>query len=227
MKRRVAKPAAKMKYSVIPSHRWTHTGQEVLIVKCTDAHGVAYNGFKYPDIVGSEVTAPDWQPDNKCGSGLHGWPWGLGIGDGNDPNYQGRWYVVGAKPEEVIGNIEYGTKCKFRSGVVRYVGPWAGALSFILEGRIAYDFQASRGSASNSGDRGSAETTHAGTAAIVTGLYGKARAAEFGCVALAWHNKDTNRIEMRCALTGYRAGELKPDVWYQLDEDSGNFKEAI
>lgn len=214
-----------MAKSVIPAHQFTHDGMEVLVVRCTAANGKSHGGFQNPETVGETIEAPDWDGKNSCGGGIHGWPWGLGIGDGKDPDYHGRWYVIGVNPKDIIGNIEKGAKCKFKVGIVRYVGPWAGALSFTLAGRMAYDFQASRGSASNSGSRGSAETTHPGTAAIVTGLYGRARASEFGCIALAWWNEKEERAEMRCALIGKKKGQLKADVWYQLDE-TGNFQEV-
>jgi len=78
------------------------------------------------------------------------------------------------------------------------------------------------GSASNSGDSGSASTAHPGTAAICTGLDGRAKAAAFGCVALAWWNSAQQRAEMRCSLIG--EGGLKADTWYRLN-DAGEFVE--
>src|SRR6185436_5086423 len=139
-----------------------------------NADGTSYGGFQNPANVGDSVEAPDWEAKNACGNGLHGWPWGLGIGDGKDPDYQGRWYVVGVKPEDIVGCIENGAKCKFRTGIVRYVGPWAGALSFTLQGRIAFDFYASSGSASNSGSSGSASNSGYSGSASNSGYRGSA-----------------------------------------------------
>ncbi len=236
-------PSQTQEPEIKQSHQWTHDGEEVLVVKCTNPDGTAYGGFKHPDNVGDVVVDPQWNNHNECGGGIHGWPWGLGLGDGKEPDYAGRWYVYGVKPEDVVGRIENGAKCKFRTGIVRYVGPWAGALSFTLQGRIAYDFQASsgsasnsgyRGSASNSGDsgsasnsgyRGSAESLKPGTAAICTGLYSKARASEFGCIALAWWNEKDRRVEMRCSTVG--EGGLKPDTWYRLNDATAVFEECV
>jgi hypothetical protein len=53
----------------------------------------------------------------------------------------------------------------------------------------------------------------------------RARAAEFGCIALSWWNSKEERVEMRCSLVGSGEGSLKPNVWYRLD-DEGKFVEA-
>lgn len=98
----------------IMPHRWTHSGDEVLILKCVDSDGISYGGFKWPLEVGATVEAPDWNDRAECGGGLHGWPWGLAMGDGKDPDWSGKWIVFSAKPEEVI---DLGGKCK--AAVVR------------------------------------------------------------------------------------------------------------
>jgi hypothetical protein len=49
---------------------------------------------------------------------------------------------------------------------------------------------------------------------------------EFGCIALAWWNAKERRMEMKCATTGNRGGDLKPGVWYSLDA-KGEFQEVI
>jgi len=278
---------------IIPAHQFTDANGEVLIVKCTNADRVAYGGFVYPAEVGAVVEASDWNPEATCGSGVHGWAWGLGIGEGKEADYHGVWYVLAVDPKDVV-NLS--GKCKFPRGTVRYVGQWAGALIMTLAGRIAYTVQASSGSASNSGSSGSASnsgysgsasnsgssgsasnsgysgsasnsgysgsasnsgssgsasnsgssgsasnsgysgsasnsgyggsasTAAKGTAAICTGLYSQARAAEFGCIALAWWNEKERRTEMRCATTGV-SGQLSADTWYRLNE-AGEFVEA-
>ena len=48
----------------------------------------------------------------------------------------------------------------------------------------------------------------------------KVMAGKFGSIALAWHNKLQNRVEMRCAKIGCgdgSDGKLKACVWYVLD----------
>ncbi len=89
-------------------------------------------------------------------------------------------------------------------------------------GRGAASATGERGAASATGACGAASATGESSAAIVTGLYGKAKAAKFGCIALAWWNPTEKRLEMRCACTG-EGQECKADVWYTLDEKTGEF----
>ncbi len=235
-----------------PVYQWTNNSSEVLILRFADREGKAYQGFQHPMEVGQAVTAPDWNAAPVCGGGIHGWPWGIGIGDGKEPDWSALWQVYGVDPADIVGEIETGAKCKFRTGTLRYKGDWHGATNFILSGQMNWAFHASRGAASNSGDRGaasnsgdrgaasnsgyrgaalssgeysSAETTAPGTPAIVSGLNSRARAAEFGCIALSWWNEKERRSEMRCALVGSGEGTLNPNIWYRLD-DAGNFVEA-
>ena len=202
--------------------RWTHTGDEVLIVKCVARDGSSYNGFRWPLEIGATVEASDWNPHPECGGGLHGWPWGLSVGDGKEPDYAGTWLVFGAKPGDVV---DLDGKCKAKVGVIRFVGSWDGALAFVLSGQMELVYQSASGAASATGWSGAASAAEKALAAIVTGLYGKARAPLYGCIALAWWNAAENRAEMRCAQINGREG-LKPDTWYRLDAATGEFVEA-
>ena len=165
-----------------PAHQWTHNGNEVLILRCCDADGKSYNGpsrgkkteicFQWPLEVGTVVEAPDWIADTKCGGGLHGWPWGLSFGSGKAPDYTGRWIVFGAQPSDVI-ELEEG-KVKTRCGIIRFVGTWDAALSFILPGQMEWVHRRSRGAASSTGDSGAASSTGSSGAASSTGDSGAA-----------------------------------------------------
>jgi hypothetical protein len=157
----------------IPVHQWTHDGAEVLIVRQVGAGGASSHGFVWPLTEGAEVTCPDWEPTPECGHGLHGWPWGLAIGDGAEPDYAATWLVVGAQPQDVI---DLGGKVKVRAGVVRHVGTWVTALAYTLDGRVAYVQQAASGSASATGERGSASATGGRGSASATGVSGSASA---------------------------------------------------
>ena len=201
-----------------PAHRWTNGGEEVLVLRFCGDNGSSRGDFKHPLAVGEIVTAPDWNDKPECGGGIHGWPWGIALGDGKEADWSARWQVYGVAPNNTV---DLGGKCKFKTGILRYIGDWHGAIIFILSGQIAWVQQFARGAASATGDRG---------AAIVTALSGRARAGEFGCIALGWWNATAKRAEMRCALTGgkngkQRAGVLIPHVWYELNE-SGNFVEC-
>jgi hypothetical protein len=222
----------------IPIHQWTNGGDEVFVLRFADKDGKSYGDFQHPMTVGEVVTEPHWNPQPVCGGGIHGWAWGSGMGDGKDPDWSALWQVYGVRPEEIVAGVDGGPKIKFRTGTLRYKGDWHGAAMFIMSGQMAWTFHNScgsasssgySGSASSSGSYGSASSTHSGTAAIVTGLDGRAKAAEFGCIALAWWNTKAERVEMRCAQVGTakrrKDGELKPDTWYCLNA-AGRFVEA-
>ncbi len=153
------------------AHQWTHDGDEVLIVKCVAADGSSHGGFKWPLQVGATVEPESWNPAPTCGEGLHGWPWGLSIGDGKDPDWQGKWLVFGAKREDVVS---LGGKCKARAGVIRYVGNWWAATGFVLAGQMALVHATASGSASSTGERGSASSTGERGSASSTGWRGSA-----------------------------------------------------
>jgi len=191
-----------------PIHQWVHDGREVLIVKWVRNQGETYQGFRWPLRVGAEVVSPNWSPQPTCESGgLFGWPWGLALGDGKDPDWSATWLVFGADPAEVV---DLRGKVKAPRGIVRCVGSWWEATAFVLAGQQAWVAHAARGAAS------------------ATGLDGRARSGPYGCVALAWWNGEDARYEMRCARVGSgdgNDGHLKAHVWYRLDED-GRFVES-
>ena len=217
---------------ITPVHQWTNGGKEVLILRCCDdKNGTSYGGFHWPLTVGAAVEAPDWTPDPVC-RGLHGWPWGIGMGGGKEPHWDGAWIVFGAAPSDVKDLCD---KCAARAGVVRFGGDWQTANAFVLSGQIAWVQHVARraasaagrnGAASATGERGAASATGENGAACVTGLCGLARAGKWGCIALAFDAG--NHQEMRCAQVGSgdgSDGELKAGAWYRLDE-SGAFVEV-
>jgi len=205
--------------------------------RLVDGKVVEREPFQNPLIVGETVTAEDWNDKAECGGGIHGWPWGLSLGDGKECDWQGLWQVYGVKPSDII---DLCGKCKFRTGTLRFSGQWWEATSFVLSGQIALVLARSSGSASATGWSGSASATGSSgsasatgwsgsasatgenSASIVTGINGKAKAGSFGCIALSWWNEKEKRQEMKCATTGNRVGDIEPNVWYELDAD-GNF----
>ena len=214
-----------------PVHQWTNGGSEVLILRFSDKDGKSHGGFQHPLEVGKRVTAKDWKPNQECGGGIHGWAWGIGIGDGKDADWiDGLWQVYGVKSTNVIGEIDGGIKCKFKTGMLRFVGGWYEAMMFILDGQKAWvehftDGQSSatgyKSASSATGYNSASSATGKASAAVVTGEDGVARAGEYGCIALSWWNKIEQRFEMRCAETGCgdgSDGKLKANVWYQLNE---------
>jgi hypothetical protein len=146
--------------SKIPVHQWTHDGKEVLLVKCVGVDGKSYGGFQWPQS-GIVETPASRQPD--CNSdGLFGWPWGVNLGGGIDPDYGGKWIVFSAPPENVILIDNEKAKVAPKEGetiaraTVLFYGSWFEALRYCALGREAWIFYNSSGSAANSGNRGSA-----------------------------------------------------------------------
>jgi hypothetical protein len=162
---------------IIPVHQWTNDGDEVLVVRFASKDGKSYNNFQHPMTVGETVTAPDWVANCNCGSGIHGWPWALGLGEGKECDWTALWQVYGVKPEDIMqGEPDLVGKIKFHTGVLRFLGTWEQAINFVLDGQMAWVYQAASGAASATGARGAASATGWSGAASATGESGAASA---------------------------------------------------
>ena len=229
-------------------HNWTDGGDRVLILRRINADGTSYNGFDgwgEPTEIGKVVTCPDWEPQNKCGGGLHGWPWGMGLGDGHEYSIiDDRWLVVAARPEDVVGELENGQKCKAREVTKLYDGPFAGAWAMINGGRhrlieamslqgtpgTAAGFSSKAASSGNyskaasSGDSSKAEQTGKSGIAASIGDGGVVMAGELGCIIACYWSRRESRYR---AVVGY-VGEdgIKPGVRYRLNGDH-KFEECL
>jgi hypothetical protein len=172
--------------AIVPIHQWTNGGDEVLVVRFASKDGKSYAYFQHPMTVGETVTAPDWKADCKCGSGIHGWPWALGLGEGKECNWSALWQVYGVKPEDIMqGAPDFLGKVKFRTGVLRFLGTWNEATDFVLSGLMAWVYQAARGAASATGWSGAASATGERGAASATGASGAASATGKDGTAIA------------------------------------------
>ncbi len=196
-------PSEPVEKEITPLAKWTHDGDKVLLVKCVDKGGISHGGFQWPKS--GTVTTPNWKADNSCESGgLFGWPWGLNLGGGKEPMYDGDWIVFAASPESVV---DMGDKAKAGpSAEVLYYGPWAGALEMTRAGRLAWlDYRiktatenaiarrgevTSRsdevcGAATASGDSGAATASGYRGAATASGDRGAATASGYSGAATA------------------------------------------
>ena len=157
-----------------------HTDENgyVLIVKCLNRDGTSKNGFIWPKS--GPVNNPHCSRKADCESGgLFGWPWGLGIGDGRDPDACADWLVFRAKPENVIdlaGKVKAVPGDNGELPEVVYFGSQAGAMAFTMSGRVKYIESQSSGSASATGVSGSASATGGRGSASATGESGSASA---------------------------------------------------
>jgi hypothetical protein len=163
--------------------KWANDSGEVLVLRYINADGTTRGGFVNPVVVGESVTALDWHERAECGGGIHGWPWGLSIGDGKEPIYTSViWQVYGVRPERIIN---LGGKCKFQTGVLRYSGDWQGAFEFILSGQIRLVQFCASGAALATGWSGAASATGWSGAASATGERGAASATGWSGAASA------------------------------------------
>ncbi|MFA4944864.1 MAG: hypothetical protein WC789_09220 [Lentisphaeria bacterium] len=189
--------------TTVPIHQWTHTGDKVLVLKCVGADMRGHGGFPYPASGPVECPAEwraewggekpgqwrgGWTPDTRCGAGLHGWAWGLGVGDGRNADYNpamARWLVVACAPADVVGNVGDGQKVKFRAGTVVYCGDWRGAYGLVIDGLIAWITSGAGGNAAASGEKGNAAASGEKGNAAASGWSGNAAASGAGGNAAA------------------------------------------
>ena len=87
-----------------------------LILRKCSQNGLSRNNFRYGNV-GDVVTCPDWNPEPKCGNGLHG----LLEGNGEWALLEGvDWLVIEAETEDIV-NID-NEKCKFKTGKILFRG---------------------------------------------------------------------------------------------------------
>ena len=86
-----------------------------LILRKCWKDGSSRNGFKYGQV-GEKVVCPDWNPEPKCGNGLHG----LKEGNGDWELLEGHdWLVIEVRGKIVDIDED---KCKFRTGKILFRG---------------------------------------------------------------------------------------------------------
>ncbi len=193
----------------------------VLVVRTCKADMTAYGGFRWPES--GEVIAPDWSPEVRCGSGLHGWLWGVGNYSARIGEHDRKWLVVEVREE---GIVDLDGKVKFEKGNVIFCGPWIGAFELAREHmpRPASPESSAAGNsghASATGNSGHASATGYSGHASATGDYGigcalgndsRVRAGENGAVIATYWCEEAER---RRVVVGY-VGEdgIKADTWY-------------
>jgi hypothetical protein len=190
----------------VEPHNWTDGGDRVLILRRINADGTSYGGFNgwgEQSTINNVVACHDWSPRNKCGGGLHGWPWGMGLGDGHDYSIiDDRWLVIAARPEDVVGELEGGHKCKAREVVKLYDGPFAGAWAMINGGRHRLiEAMATQGTpdvasgdsskAASSGNYSTAASSGDSSKAAASGNYSKAASSGDSSKAASSGNSST------------------------------------
>ena len=192
-----------------------------LMLRTCDADMSSFGGFAWPRK--GYVAAPDWDPREVCGGGLHGLLWGHGncalIPRGNGQV----WMVVEVDAREVV---DLGGKVKVPRGRVLYAGDQVTATQWIEreapEGKRggchlithAGDYgtaTAGDHGTATAGDYGTATAGYGGTATAGEG--GTATAGEGGEIRIQWW--DGKRY--RCAI-GYVSDGIAPNVAHQVND---------
>ena len=223
------------KKTIPPIHQWTNGGEYVLILKCVKRDGTGHGEFLWPKS--GPVTNPYWSRDPTCDSGgLFGWAWGMGIGEGRDPDACAPWIVFRAKPENVI--LVDSVKVKAVPGEdgeepeVVFYGEQADALAFVLDGQIAWIANNAkgkskatdwRGSASATGWRGSASATGERGSASATGLRGSASATgESGSASATGENGSASATGWRGSASATGSNSAAICVGYNGKAKAGD-----
>jgi hypothetical protein len=187
-----SKPKSKR---IVKPHNWTDGGDKVLILRCCNKDGSSYGGFIWPRT--GEVSAPDWNNRKECGGGLHGWPWGMGIGEGKDFNFSDDlWIVFAVKPEDVVGELDNGWKCKAKCGVVVYAGEFAAAWQMVNSGRHRL-IEAMVGV----GGRNSSKAASSGNSSKAASSGNSSKAASSGNYSTAASSGDSSKASASGELT--------------------------
>ena len=184
------------------AHRWTYDGDKVLVVRQCAHDGSSSHGFVWPKS--GPVECPDWQPHNNCGNGLHGWPWGLAMGDGAEPNFTSLWLVVAVDPKDIIDVEDAHGKVKFKAGEVVFAGEWWKARELTEKGRNAWiahfsDGKFSDGKSSATGHGSASSATGDGSASSATGDKSASSATGYGSASSATGDESAS------SATGYRS----------------------
>ena len=165
------------------------------MLKCVSKDRTSHGGFQWPER--GHVVCPDWNPVAECGNGLHGWPWGLAVGDGEEPEYSSAWLVLSVDPKNIVG---LGDKAKCSECDVIECGTYLECYMRVIVGQIAWTQHAASGAASATGWSGAASATGAKGAASATGEKGAASAT-------GWMSS------LECSSTGICATTADVVVW--------------
>ena len=174
---------------------------KILMLRTCNADMSSYNGFLWPES--GPVECPDWDPEPKCGHGLHGLPWGEGDGVLLNWDLDAKWLVWEAEASAVV---DIGGKSKAPKGTVVHCGDRKSATDFILAnggtGKAVVGAVVSAGNHGTAtvGDRGTATAGDRGTATAgdygtaTAGYGGTATVGEKGRIQVEWWDGERRRL---------------------------------
>ncbi len=151
----------------------------------------SYGGFTWPPLGPVECQPPHadfplrhWDPEPKCGNGLHGFLRGVGDGDLADWGVNSVWLVVEIKADDVV---DLGGKIKVPRGQVLFSGERLRALEMMAA--LGHLDDGHIGGTATAGDDGTATAGNRGTA--TAGDRGTATAGDHGTATAGYHGTAT------------------------------------
>ncbi|MFX0132412.1 MAG: hypothetical protein ACFFDN_02075 [Candidatus Hodarchaeota archaeon] len=84
---------------------------KVLMIRSVSKNQKSYNDFKWNLEIDAINEAKDFNDNEQCGNGLHGYPWGFGVGSGSNVDLDHIWFVFETNNAVKIQN-EWKAKCK-------------------------------------------------------------------------------------------------------------------
>ena len=106
---------------------------KALAIRTCSAYGTSHGGFKWPSEAGSVVTCANWNPEAKCGNGLHALLDGWGDYSLLSNDADSLWQIVEIDRSKCV---ELDGKVKFESCVLKYTGEMAVAMTLISDYQI-------------------------------------------------------------------------------------------
>ena len=150
-----------------------------LILRTCNADMQSYKGFQWPRS--GPVAAPDWDPVEECGKGLHGFLRGEGDGELAEWHSKALWVVA-----EVETFVDLGGKVKFPYAEVIFVGTRLEATTLV---KARYPDATVVGSHVTVGNGGVAKVGYYGIA--TAGHHGTATAGHHGTATAGHHGTAT------------------------------------
>ena len=215
----------------------------VLVLRSVDKDGKAYNGFQWPKK--GKVEAPDFDPEPRCGNGLHGWLRGEGDAESGGYVWGGEdfetrlWQVVEVNEKDII---QLGGKVKFPRGAVVFTGsrleatekiqaayPDASVIGGVVTAGVRGTATAGDSGTATAGDSGTATAGYAGTATAgyagtaTAGDSGTATAGVRGTVVLKYWDSVKERYRVAVGYVGEDG--IEANKKYCLNAD-GKFVEV-
>jgi hypothetical protein len=97
-----------------------------LVLRTNDKDGKSYEGFQWNTKIGGITKCSDWDPEPRCGNGLHGLLNGCGDYLHNPHSSDTQWMVCG-----INEYVDLDNKVKFQKAVTLYVGDRKGASEYL------------------------------------------------------------------------------------------------